>query len=54
MLLRYSLGLEEEARAVESAVSRALESGLRTSDIAARGQPAVGTAAMGAAIVAAL
>jgi len=54
MLLRYSLGLEEEACAVEAAVTRVLESGVRTGDIAARGQHAVGTQAMGAAIVAAI
>jgi len=54
MLLRYSLGLEEEALAVEHAVTRALEIGLRTGDIAARGQTAIGTRDMGAAIVAAV
>jgi 3-isopropylmalate dehydrogenase len=54
MLLRYSLGLEEEARAVEAAVTHTLESGFRTGDIAARGQTAIGTMDMGAAIVAAI
>jgi len=33
MLLRHGLGLESEATAVESAVERALEAGLRTSDL---------------------
>ncbi|MET0281048.1 MAG: 3-isopropylmalate dehydrogenase [Steroidobacteraceae bacterium] len=51
LLLRHSLGLEAEARAIELAVSRALEQGLRTADIASGGQ-AVSTAAAGAAITA--
>jgi 3-isopropylmalate dehydrogenase len=33
MLLRHSLGLEAEARSVETAVSRALASGARTRDL---------------------
>jgi 3-isopropylmalate dehydrogenase len=33
MLLRHGLRLESEAAAVESAVERALESGLRTADL---------------------
>jgi 3-isopropylmalate dehydrogenase len=33
MLLRHGLGLESEATAVESAVERALEAGLRTPDL---------------------
>lgn len=36
MLLRYSLGLEAEAQAVEKAVEKALDSGARTADIAPR------------------
>lgn len=41
MLLRYSLGLEAEAAAIESAVDAALAAGLRTADIARAGeQPA--------------
>jgi 3-isopropylmalate dehydrogenase len=51
MLLRYSLGLEDEALAVEAAVTQVLQNGLRTGDIAARGQAVVGTRDMGAAIV---
>jgi 3-isopropylmalate dehydrogenase len=46
MLLRHSLGLEAEARAVERAVATALDKGLRTADIAAGG-PAVSTAEAG-------
>jgi 3-isopropylmalate dehydrogenase len=51
LLLRHSLGLEAEARAVEQAVSLALEQGLRTPDIAAGGK-SLGTREAGAAITA--
>ncbi len=51
LLLRHSLGLEKEARAVEHAVATALTQGLRTADIAAGGK-SVSTAEAGAAIVA--
>ena len=54
MLLRYSLGLEEEATAIEAAVDQVLAEGKRTYDIAEPGMPVIGTAAMGDAIVAAL
>jgi 3-isopropylmalate dehydrogenase len=54
LLLRHSLGLIEEARALESAVSRALDKGLRTADIAAPGERALGTRAAGDAILAEL
>jgi 3-isopropylmalate dehydrogenase len=50
LLLRHSLGLEAEARAVEAAVAKALDQGLRTADIAAGGK-AVSTAEAGAIIV---
>jgi 3-isopropylmalate dehydrogenase len=46
LLLRHSLGLEAEARAIERAVSDALAQGLRTADIAAGGS-AVSTAEAG-------
>jgi 3-isopropylmalate dehydrogenase len=49
MLLRHSLNLEVEARAVERAVSVSLQDGLRTADIAAGGN-AVSTEAAGVAI----
>ncbi|MDI1336426.1 MAG: 3-isopropylmalate dehydrogenase [Lacunisphaera sp.] len=48
MLLRYSLGLEAEARAIEAAVSAALDAGCHTADLGAK-QPLT-TAQMGAAI----
>jgi 3-isopropylmalate dehydrogenase len=54
MALRYSLGLGDVADHLESAVAAVLDSGLRTGDIAAPGQNAVGTAEMGDAVCAAL
>lgn len=54
MLLRTSLDLVEEAAAVEAAVAEALAAGYRTADIAAPGQPTVGTAEMGDRVAAAL
>jgi 3-isopropylmalate dehydrogenase len=51
MLLRWSLGREDAASAIESAVARAIDDGLRTADIAVGGAPAVGTTAMARAIV---
>ena len=50
LLLRLSLNLETEARAVEDAVERVLESGLRTPDIALPGEPTISTADMGTAV----
>ncbi len=37
MLLRYSLGLENEAQAIEKAVEKVLDSGARTADLVPRG-----------------
>lgn len=54
MLLRYSLGLPQEAVAIEAAVDAVLAKGLRTADIAGPGETAVGCTEMGAAIVSAL
>jgi 3-isopropylmalate dehydrogenase len=51
LLLRYSLGLEAEATAVEAAVSAALAGGARTVDIAARGVRPVTTREAGTAVV---
>jgi 3-isopropylmalate dehydrogenase len=48
MLLRYSLHLEDEAKAVEKAVKTVLAKGLRCADIAP-GAAALGAAALGAA-----
>jgi 3-isopropylmalate dehydrogenase len=54
MMLRYSFGEAGLADRIEAAVGTVLDQGLRTPDIAAQGQPAVGTADMGDAVVAAL
>jgi 3-isopropylmalate dehydrogenase len=50
MLLRHSLGLEEEARAVEAAVAAALDDGFVTGDVAAPGEQVRTTAEVGAAV----
>ena len=47
MMLRYSFQLSQEAQAVEAAVDAVLNEGWRTADIAAAGQPAIGTREMG-------
>jgi 3-isopropylmalate dehydrogenase len=54
MLLRYSLGLEKEAAAVESAVSRAIDRGVLTADVAPPGAAAATTEQAGQAVVEAL
>jgi 3-isopropylmalate dehydrogenase len=51
MLLRHSLGLNEEALAVEKAVQQAIADGVRTADIAAGGK-AASTAEAGDAVLA--
>jgi 3-isopropylmalate dehydrogenase len=52
MLLRHSLQLEEEAQCVELAVHRAIDEGVRTPDIAARGIPPITTQEAGDAVLA--
>lgn len=54
MMLRYSLGAEEAADAVDGSITDALAEGMRTMDIAAPGQDTVGTAEMGVAVLRAL
>ena len=54
MMLRYSLNAGEAADAIEAAVSRVLDKGLRTADIYAEGDTKISTAEMGDAVVAAL
>jgi 3-isopropylmalate dehydrogenase len=44
MMLRYSLGLEEEASRVEKAVEKTLDDGYRTADLVQVGQSVVSTA----------
>ncbi len=51
MMLRYSFGLETEAKAVEKAVTSVLEAGYRTYDIMEEGRTRVGTKEMGALVV---
>jgi 3-isopropylmalate dehydrogenase len=46
MLLRYTIGHEEAAQRIESAVQSALAAGHRTGDIAAPGERVLGTAEM--------
>ncbi len=47
MMLRYALGLETEAKAVEAAVTKVLEAGYRTPDIISEGMTEVGTKEIG-------
>ena len=58
MLLRYSFGLETEAKAIEAAVEKVLDDGWRTGDIAGKNIDAVkaagklvGTKKMGQLVV---
>lgn len=51
LLLRYSLGLEQEAAAIETAISKAIAAGARTADIAAPGETRISTAEMTDAII---
>ncbi len=54
MMLRYSLGEPAAADAIEQAVRRVIDDGLRTGDIFSEGTRRVGTREMGEAIAAAL
>ncbi len=54
LLLRHSLGLEAEARAVEAAVGIAIDRGVLTGDLAVSGAVPASTAAAGDAVIAAL
>ncbi|MFT3754780.1 MAG: 3-isopropylmalate dehydrogenase [Pseudoxanthomonas sp.] len=54
MLLRYSFNHAESADAIEQAVGKVLDAGLRTADIWQEGTEKVGTREMGEAVVAAL
>lgn len=54
MMLRYSLGEVAAADAIEEAVSKVLDQGLRTADIWSEGMQKVSTNEMGEAVVAAL
>lgn len=54
MMLRYSFGLEAEAKAIEAAVMSVLDAGYRTGDIFAEGMKLVGTKEMGQLIAEAI
>jgi 3-isopropylmalate dehydrogenase len=54
MMLRYSFQRDDAADAIEKAVAAVLDAGIRTGDIARDSSTAVGTAAMGDAVVARL
>ena len=54
MMLRYSFGLEDAAKAIDDAVEATLDKGIYTIDIALDKSKAVNTKAMGDAIVAAI
>lgn len=54
MMLRYSLAAPEAAAAIEQAVGKVLDQGLRTGDIMSAGMQKVDTKTMGAAVVTAL
>ncbi len=54
MMLRYSLAMPAPADAIEAAVGKVLDQGLRTADIHTPGTEKVSTAQMGDAVVAAL
>lgn len=47
LLLRYSLGLKEEATAIEEAVTRTIQAGYRTEDLREEGRGIVSTEEMG-------
>jgi 3-isopropylmalate dehydrogenase len=54
MMFRHTFARADVASRIELAVRAVLRKGLRTADITAPGEQAVGTRAMGAAVVAAL
>jgi len=54
MMLRYSLGQEDAAKAIEDAVDAALSGGARTKDIALEGEAVLSTTEMGDRVLAAL
>ena len=54
MMLKYSFGLAKESEAIEAAVNKVLEQGLRTGDMMSEGCTLIGCRAMGDAICAAI
>ena len=53
MLLRYSLDLDSDGKAIEDAVQKVLDNGLRTADLSG-GQRSLGTNEMADAVVSAI
>ena len=51
MLFRHSLQLEQEAACIEQGVSRVLDAGARTADLAGKSHKAISTAEMGCLVV---
>jgi 3-isopropylmalate dehydrogenase len=51
LMLRFSFGQHDAATAIEQAVAKAIEQGIRTRDIASPGTSVVGTAGMGDAVL---
>ncbi|MDD5016577.1 MAG: isocitrate/isopropylmalate family dehydrogenase [Eubacteriales bacterium] len=51
MMMRYSLGQEETAKKIETAVNDALSSGARTADIALEGEKTISTREMADAVI---
>ena len=54
MMLKYSFGMDAEAAAIETAVNKALNDGLRTADMMAEGCTPASCSEMGDAIAARL
>ncbi len=54
LLLRHSLGLSQEAEAIEIAVEQTIAAGYRTEDLREEGKDTVGTREMGQQVIAAL
>lgn len=54
MMLRHSLGLRQEAEAIETAVEQVIEAGYRTEDLREEGKEVVGTKEMGRLIAGAV
>ena len=51
LMLRYSFGMEAEAKSIENAVKAAIGAGARTGDIAAPGESTIGTAEIAQEII---
>jgi 3-isopropylmalate dehydrogenase len=51
MMLKYSFHLQKESDAIENAVEKVLNEGMRTADIAKKGEKTVTCSEMGAAVI---